>query len=897
MAASAHLREAAKDTASSTEQRPLASTRLYPPRLRTDLVDRASLITRLSADADRRLTLICAPAGYGKSTLAVQWVAHLALPTAWVTLDATDNDLGTFCSLLVAALRVIDRDLTAGTESLLSRGASDAEEIVRQLIEDLSVTTRSFVLVIDDYHLIESAEIHRAIDLLLQHVPAKLRLVLISRAMPPLRLARLQTSGDLLLVAQSDLQFAEGETLRYFHDCLELDLTPSEVGSIHERTEGWIIGLQLVGSALRGRTREQSATFVEEFVGSMELGDQFLWEEVLERQPDEVHAFLLRTSVLDRFNADLCDAVTEAGNGDEMLRRCEHDNLFILPLSGQGAWYRYHHLFADALRERLHRTASRDDIAGLHRRAAAWLEAHGFFEDAIRHAGACGDWEYTVSMLENLCGDLFERDHIAALRRWLQGVPPHVLATSPQLAFWLAWALGRTGRWSAGSASLRIAEEAWTASGDRAGQGLILLWHAARNLWALNNRPAMEYAQQALAYLPPNRPTERVLAQMTQAIALVYHGDPASAEAVFSEVRTLIETSGRSWLRPFEMTYSASVLMQQGNLLEASMLCRQAIRLIGDHPMEIWSQAALYQLGIIYLEWGLLEDARRSLERADQQAEMTQTLQWRPRIRIALARVVWAQGAREQALDEIEQAIDFANQLGTLQYVRDASAEQARFWLTSNRLALVQRWADSCDLDPYVPPEYERQIEHLTFARLLIRQDKPDLALAILERIDQQATAAGRNGDRVEILLLTALAHKAAGTAPEAFAALHSALDLGSVGGYLRTFAREGENLLPLLRHATARIRHRDYVKSIMAEIAKMGVAEPLSPLDMPDALSEREIEVLRLVAAGLSNRDIGQRLFISEKTVKTHLSNIMGKLGVSNRTQAVDQGRALALL
>ena len=369
------------------------------------------------------------------------------------------------------------------------------------------------------------------------------------------------------------------------------------------------------------------------------------------------------------------------------------------------------------------------------------------------------------------------------------------------------------------------------------------------------------------------------------------------AKPSFQMLRTLIDTSGSSWLRPFEMTYSAAVLMQQGRLLEASMLCRQVIRAAGDQPQEIWSQTAQYQLGCIYLEWGLLDDARRALERADQEAEMMQALQWRSRIRVALARVAWAQGEREEALDEIERAVAFANQLGTLQLVRDACAQQARFWLKSNRPALVQRWADSCDLDPYMPPEYERQIEHLTYVRLLIHQGRHDLALAILKRIDQQAEETGRHGDRVEITLLTALAHKGSDNSTEAFKALHDALALGSLGGYLRTFVDEEENLATLLRHASARISHRDYVKAILAEIGNSAVATPLSPLDMPDALSEREVEVLRLVAAGLSNRDIGQQLFISEKTVKTHLSNIMGKLGVVNRTQAVDQGRQLGLI
>ena len=327
------------------------------------------------------------------------------------------------------------------------------------------------------------------------------------------------------------------------------------------------------------------------------------------------------------------------------------------------------------------------------------------------------------------------------------------------------------------------------------------------------------------------------------------------------------------------------------------MLCRQVIQSVGDRAMDLWGQTALYLLGCIYLEWGLLDDARRALERADELGEVMQELHVRGLVRAALARVAWAQGEREEAFDEIERAIGFANQLGALQFVRTASAQQARFWLSSNRLALAERWADSCDLDPYLPPEYERQIEHLTYVRLLLQQERPDLALAILQRIDQLAVESGRHGDRVEILLLTALAHKASDNAAEAFTALHEALDMGKLGGYLRTFVAEEERLTPLLRHASARISHRDYVKSIMAEITHAAVAAPLGPLDMPDALSEREVEVLRLVAAGLSNRDIGQHLFISEKTVKTHLSNIMGKLGVGNRTQAVDQARHLGVL
>ena len=562
------------------------STRLYPPRVRANLVGRSSLISRLSEDPDRQLTLICAPAGFGKTTLAGQWVAHLALPTAWVRLEEGDNDPETFFALVLAALRLIDRDLGANTASRLTEPGLQPDAIIHQLIDDLSVVTRSFVLVLDDYHVIEESALHQAIDLLMQHLPAALRLVLISRSVPPLRLARLQASGDALVVTQSDLQFTAEETLQYLHS-LDLDLAPSEVRLLHERTEGWVIGLQMVGSALRGRTRDQMEQFIRDFVGSVDLGDRYLWEEVLERQPEEVRLFLLHTSILDRFSASLCDDVSLAGNGDEMIRRCERDNLFILPLVGQGAWYRFHHLFADALREQLGRTATEGEIGDLHRRAAQWLEANGYFEDAIRHATAARDWPHAVAMLEVVCAELFEHDHISTLRTWLQGMTADILATSPQLAFWLAWSHGRTGRWSGGSASLRIAEEAWTASGDRLGEALVLLWHAGRFLWDRNNRPAIDYAQRSFDSLPSDRPFERILALMTLGIAHLNHGEPDVAQAVFSDVRTLIDTSSRSWLRPFEMTYSATVLMQQGRLLEASMLYRQVIRAAGDQPKEI----------------------------------------------------------------------------------------------------------------------------------------------------------------------------------------------------------------------------------------------------------------------------------------------------------------------
>jgi len=502
-------------------------------------------------------------------------------------------------------------------------------------------------------------------------------------------------------------------------------------------------------------------------------------------------------------------------------------------------------------------------------------------------------------LLEQICATLFERDHVAAIRDWLESVPLDILGRSPRLAFFLAWSLGRTGRWSQGVQPLRLAEQTWTALDDPLGTGLIALWYASRAVYEDDNRRAIEFADRALEYLPEDRTYERIFALMTRGIAHHFHGEPLKAEQIFAAVRRLVDATGKTWLQPFEMVYSAATLSLRGKLLESTSLARQIVRAAGEHPSEIWVQAALYELGKNYLEWNMLDDAERIFRRARDLAEMTGALHWRSRIHTGLARIAWAREEHELAQDEIALAIASAGQADTPQLVRIARARQARFWLASRQIALARRWADSCELDPYLPPEYERKDEHLTYVRLLLHEDRSDLALRIMARIYAQAQADGRDGDLVEIHIVTALAHKAGGNTADAVQCLHNALELASPDGYVRVFLDEPEELEHLLRYVAARGNQREYAQHILsavegapATIQHVGSARS----NGPDALSEREAEVLRLVAVGLSNRDIGERLFISEKTVKTHLSNILGKLGAANRTQAVEQAHRMGL-
>src|SRR5215217_2476458 len=758
-------------------------TKLYPPGLRANVVPRPHLLAWLNRDPAHKLTLICAPAGYGKSTLAAQWTGQLGMPRSWVTFAAADNNPRSFFGLILAALRTIDPGLTAATDALLNQpGPVNARALAHTLIDDLSVTTRPFDMVLDDYHAIVAPELHEAVELLLQHAPS-MRVVLLSRTEPPLRLARFRANGELCEIRQRDLIFTDAETGQFFRSAFGLELTPGDLGILQARTEGWVAGLQLVGVALRGSSRNKRRQPVVRFASDWRAGDEYLWDQVLQSQPEDIRTFLLRASVLDRFTSGLCEAVTGRPDSDALIRRCERDNLFVVPLDGIGAWYRFHDLFTDVLRARLAGSVTEVELDELHRRAALWLEDAGHVEDAVRHAIAGHDWDRAVGLLEDRCARLFALDHVAALRDWLHGLPDPIFARSPRLAFWLAWALGRTGRWADGEQPLRFAEAAWTKTGDRAGRGSLMLWEACRALYGFDNLRAIDFAERALALFPEDRSTKRILALATQGIAYVYHGEPAKAEQAFADLRILASSTGQTWYQLFELAHSAGALIQRGRLQEAAILCRRVIQAAGDRPVEIWVQAALYHLGSIHLEWGKPADALECFRRADQLAEMTGAIQWRGRICVGLARIAWARGEREDALEQLDRARGFATRLGNEQEVRTIGAWRARFWLASNELSLARQWAESFGSESSRSREYERQIEDVALVRFLIRDGRSELALTILEAIRRQAEAAGRNGELVELWTLGALADAAAGNADKAVRSLHRALELGSPGG------------------------------------------------------------------------------------------------------------------
>ena len=878
--------------------RPIVATKLYPPRLRRQMVERSKLVEQLNRDSDRRLTIISAPAGYGKSTLAAQWVRQAGVPFAWINLDSDDNNLSFFFNTVVASLHQIDPQLTPNSEALLrTRGLGRTAAVITQLIDDLSTTTRPFILVLDDYHLIESADIHQSVSLLIHQLPKTVRLVIVSRTEPPLAIARLRANGDMSLFGPEHLLFDKSDSLIFFQETVGLDLNQADVDLVHQHTEGWIAALNLVAVSLRGMTADRMRRFADMFSGDVPHLDTYLWQEALERIPADLRTFLEQTSILNRFSAGLCTAVTGLDNTTDIIRRCERENLFILPLDDVGSWFRYHHLFADVLRDRLHQSSTQSEIDRLHLGASNWLEANGYLEEAIRHAIAGHDWDRSISLLHGICEYLFHQDHVVELRTWLEGIPTDVLGRSPKLSFWFAWALGRTGKWDDGRRILRVAEQAWASTDDPLGAASILLWHSTCALHAQDNQKCITYGQQALETFGDQRPIEYFMTLMTMGIARVHGGQPERAEQLYSELRRVTDKPGYEWLGSMETVHSAAGLIQLGRLGEANVLCSRASRRAGDVPTEIWMQGGFCFLGEIHIEWNLLADARAYFERADKLGELTKALPWRSRAWTGMARTSWAAGDHQRALDEIEIAIDFGVKLGTSQKTNEARAVQARFWLKSNQLGLARRWAESSGLDPFLTPEYERQIEHLTWVRLLIAERRTDLALPILQRIKQVVTENGRTGELVELSILEAIAFKSIDDIGAASESLAVALAVGRSANYLGSFLFDGDVLGSLLRIASTKGNFREYAQHILTT---WNGAPDIAPPDQRgslEPLSDRELEVLRLVSAGLPNRDIGQRLFISDKTVKKHLSNILGKLESSNRTQAVDNARRAGLL
>ncbi len=903
---------------------PLLETKLHVPRLRRGLVARPRLSERLGRGAESKLTLVSAPAGFGKTTLLAEWLADAPAEgsvTSWLSLDEGDNHPVLFWTRLIAALQTVAPGVGAPARSLLEAPDPSVEAALASLLNELTALPSDVVLVLDDYHAVDAPEIQAGMTFLLQHLPTQLHLVIATRADPALPLAGLRARGELVEIRAADLRFNPDEATAYFNAALGLALTDGDVATLERRTEGWIAALQLAGLSMQGR--EDVAGFIAGFAGDDRYIVDYLVEEVLHRQPERVRSFLLETSILRRMTGPLCDAVTGRDGGRAMLEALERGNLFLVPLDDRRRWYRYHHLFADVLGARL-LDERPEQAPELHRRACEWYEAHGDRAEAIRHAIAGGDVARAADLVELAIPATTRQRQEAALRQWLEALPDELLRVRPVLSNAYAGSLLVRGEVDGVEERLRDAER-WLGLLDEAGGGtagragaMVVVDEAAFR--ALPGSIAVHRAGQALIL----GDVAGTAAHARRALDLVGEDDHLSRGGAAGLLALTSWTSGNleaacRWYAEGMASLEkaghlsdvigcalalADIRLAQGRLGEALRVLERGLALATGQGGRVLRGAADMHVGIstILREQDHLEGARQHLLQVGELGDENGLPQNRYRSRVAMAAIRQAEGDLDGALELLAEAErlyvgDFSPD------VRPVRALKARVLIAQGRLAEASDWARDRGLSAADELGYVHELEHVTLARLLLAQGGHDRsgpaareATELLERLLAAAEEGGRSGSVIEILVLLTLARHARDDEAGALASLQRAVAMAESEGYVRVVVDEGPPIAALLKLAAKQRNAPGYVRRLLASAV---TAEGHAPVEQPliEPLSERELDVLRLLESDLAGPDIARELTVSLATVRTHTSSIYAKLGVNSRRAAVRRAAELGLL
>ena len=902
---------------------PLLETKLHVPRWRRSLVARPRLSERLSRGAESALTLVSAPAGFGKTTLLAEWLAVAAADggsVAWLSLDQRDNDPALFWTYVVAALNAGVPGGGAGALSPLQPPQPPNEAGLVALINDLDAISNDVVLVLDDYHVIDARDVQDGMAFLLEHLPPQIHLVIASRTDPPLPLARLRGRGELAEIRAADLRFTPGEAAAYLNDVMGLVLTAADVAALEGRTEGWIAALQLAALSMQGR--EDTAAFIDGFAGDDRYIVDFLAEEVLQRQPGHVQQFLLQTSILDRLSGPLCDAVTGQDGGKAKLTALERGNLFLVPLDDRRRWYRYHQLFADVLHARL-LDERPDDVPELHRRASAWYEQNDEPSEAIRHALAAQDFGRAADLVELAIPAMRRSRREAAVLGWLELLPDEVVRVRPVLSVGFAGALLAGGEYEGVEARLRDAER-WLGgvTGIREGSQApaaemvvvddaefrrlpaeIELYRAAQALVRGDGPGTVRHARRALELSPADEHLGRASAAALMGLAFWASGDLEAGHSGYAECMAGLRRAGH-----IADTFGCAIALAdirrtQGHLGEAMRTYEQALQRASQLGGSVLRGTADMYVGMseIHRERDDLPAATQQLLRSQDLGEHNGLPQNRYRWRVAMARIREAEGDLDGALDLLNEAErlyvgDF------FPNVRPVPALRARVRVAQGELGEALGWARERGLSVDDDLSYLREFEHITLVGVLLagytaeRAERSiQEATQLLERLLRAAEEGQRTGSVIEILVLQALAHQARDDIPAALASLRRALMLAEPEGYVRIFADEGPPMASLLRAAAKQGIAPRYVRRLLAAVNKTEDRTPASQ-GLIEPLSERELDVLRLLGTDLGGPEIARELVVSLNTVRTHTKNIYAKLGVNNRRAAVRRARELDL-
>jgi LuxR family maltose regulon positive regulatory protein len=922
----------------------LLATKLYIPATRPELVKRARLVEMLNRGLHRKLTLISAPAGFGKTTLVTEWVAgltedkvagHRGIKLAWLSLDEGDNDPARFLEYFITALsRIQGLDPPIGEHELTLLRSSHpptAESILTSIINQISVLNQKILFVLEDYHLVETQPIENSVNFWIENIPPQIHQVIITREDPNIPLGKLRAGDQITELRANDLRFTEAEAAQFLNEVMGLCLDERSISALEQRTEGWVVGLQM--AALSMRERKNDADFIEGFSGTNRYILDYLLEEVLASQPEEIQQFLLETSILERLTAPLCDALlVDSAKGryqedhqtappkmgfpnpsETILERLEQANLFVVPMDDRRLWYRYHHLFADLLRAQLRKLRGAETVARLHLLAAKWFENNGSVLEAIHHATLAPDAEQVERIIQHNYMELVSRGEISRLRYWIGKLSRELVFSRPWLCLFEAYSQAWFGDLAEADLLLGEAENhAMTMPPSPESQSLHghLAYIKSRVTAMRGDIPAaIDYCLQARQYVPEDNLAMQLDTRITLGYEHYLQGDFSEAVNILNETIAIGSDAGAVIDPVAASCVLARLFTAQGKLHTADAVLRKAIHFLPNPLDHHLGAGALIDVGIadLEVEWNQLEDALAHLHTGLANMQM-----WDKADDLAfgfatLAKIHLAQANPAEAAETIEKAKRLLQTRGVFSEVRRVvESVEVRIWLAQNDSQAALRWAAPLyeTLKPEAPLEFVNELTHISLARVLVAQEKPEDAATLLAKLAQDARSNGRNGRLLTILALQSLVQGQLGQIDQAHEYLFECLALSEPQGYLRTFLDEGPPMRKLLAGWLSQAkpgRLRDYTARLIplfdTETRPGEDGEITTEDTLVEPLTAREVEILQQIALGKTNKEIAAHFVLSPGTVKAHTSSIYRKLAVSNRTEAVARGRQLGFL
>jgi LuxR family maltose regulon positive regulatory protein len=905
----------------------LASKFYFPPH-RPDLVQRPHLLASLDAGLRGKLTLVSAPPGFGKTTLVSEWIRDRGHPAAWLSLDKNDNDPARFLIYLIAAMQRIEPGIGADVQAVLGESPSPHFEILlTRLISEMERLPDKSIIVLDDYHLIDSKSVHDVINFLIEYLPPKVHLVITGRADPPLPISRLRVRGEVNEMRTSQLRFTEKEVAAFLNDRMGFDLSSDGIAALEARTEGWVASLKLAAISMQGR--HDWLEFIAEFSGSHRYIIDYLVDEVLARQPEEVQTFLRRTSILERFCAPLCEYVVGGTKDMDIIDTLDRSNLFLIPLDDRREWYRYHHLFADFLSQRL-RESERDKIPELHRRASQWFENEGWVDESIQHALWAGDMEGAARLVDGIAVDLLMRAQSNKLLKFVEQLPSGLSRDYPMLCILHAWALVFMGQLEKVEPVLALVESNPKLVPGVPTSGYVTTVRAYLATQQGDLLKSINLSEQALEELSKATPDRTTLIFQGAAVIWLgvnhrHLGNLSKARGLFMEAARLNQKAGNYYaaLASFEQLGGLAVI--HGQLHQALGIYRSGLELAqhwkdmeGKPPGFLMPTAGLQLgLGTVLYQVNDLAGVATHIQHSADLLELGE--HWgRMHSYTMLAYLQQAQGDFETSAELYRKAcaVEDTIMVRRTYATERPSPTQLAILLSRARPEMAHLLADASqrieelgvhpndDVDFCHPAGYPRELIYSDLACLLIALDRAAEALPLLTRLLEAAITMERHGDEIRYLVLIALAQHAQGNTQVALDSLGQALTLAEPQGYVRLFIDEGQPMAELLRLAISRNIAPEYAGKLLAaftasvpDATPIDEEQPVNQQMLVEPLSEREIEVLRLMAEGYKYKEIADRLFVSINTVRHHTRHVYDKLDVNNRTQAIGRAKELKLL